>query len=82
MSMMRAAKIWVWVMAVAVALVAVAACDPPGTSTDYFDRGVARSKEGEYKGAIADYDQAIRLQPGDRRRLHRSGSCQDKPRSI
>ncbi len=63
MSMMRASKIWVWVMAVAVALVAVAACDRPVTSTDYFDRGDARLKEGGYKGAIADFDQVIRLQP-------------------
>ena len=63
MFMTRAAKIWVWVMAVAVALVAVAACDRPETSTDYFDRGVARLKEGEYKGAIADFDQVINIRP-------------------
>lgn len=65
MSAMRTSTSWVWVVAVVVALVAVAACFGPQASNDYFERGVARLKEGKYKGAIADLDQAIQLPPHD-----------------
>jgi tetratricopeptide (TPR) repeat protein len=46
-----------------VAYAAVAACDRPENSNDYFDRGVDRLQAGKYKGAIADFDQAINIRP-------------------
>ena len=63
MSTMRAPKIWVWALVVVVAYAAVAACDRPENSNDYFDRGVDRLKAGKYEGAIADFDQAINIRP-------------------
>ena len=62
-STMCASKIRVWVVAIAVALAAVAACDHPQTSNDYYDRGVAKFKDGKYEGAIADFEQAINIRP-------------------
>ena len=35
----------------------------PKTAADYLTRGNARSDRKDYDGAIADYDQAIRLDP-------------------
>ena len=32
---------------------------------DYYNRGVAKLKLGDYEDAIADYDQAIALNPDD-----------------
>ena len=37
--------------------------DEPKTAGDYLTRGIARYDRKDYDGAIADYDQAIRLDP-------------------
>lgn len=40
----------------------------PGTlksATAYIERGLTRYREGDYQGAIKDYDEAIRLNPDD-----------------
>ena len=39
------------------------ACFGPQPSNDYYDRGVARFKEDKYKGAVADFSQAISIRP-------------------
>ena len=62
MSTMRAPKIWVWALVVVVAYAAVAACDRPQNSDDYFSRGVDRLQAGKYEGAIADFDEVIQWQ--------------------
>ncbi|PZV22794.1 MAG: hypothetical protein DCF12_20155, partial [Snowella sp.] len=33
------------------------------TAIDYYNRGLAKSDSGDYQGAIADYNQAIKLNP-------------------
>ena len=60
---MRSSKVRVWTIAIAIALVAAAACFGPQTSNDYYDRGMARFKEDKYKGAVADFDEAISIRP-------------------
>ena len=33
------------------------------TAEDYFDKGVAKYDQGDYKGALQDYNKAIELDP-------------------
>ena len=35
------------------------------TAEDYFDKGVAKYEQGDYRGAIQDYNKAIELDPND-----------------
>jgi tetratricopeptide (TPR) repeat protein len=38
---------------------------PTGDATDYYNRGLRRSKRGKLDQAIADWEAAVRLEPGD-----------------
>ena len=42
-------------------LIPVLACSQ--TSEDFFEKGIAKSNLGDYKGAIQDYNKAIELDP-------------------
>ena len=42
-------------------LIPVLACSQ--TSEDFFEKGIAKSNLGDYKGAIQDYNKAIELNP-------------------
>lgn len=35
------------------------------SAQEFFDRGLEKQNSGDYQGAIADYDQAIKLNPDD-----------------
>ena len=45
---------------------------------DFFNRGIAKHNQGEYAGAIADYNQAIRLNPDDADTFHNRGFAKVK----
>jgi tetratricopeptide (TPR) repeat protein len=55
------------VMVLSLFFTALLTAVPPGVRADdaeaYFDRGFAACDEADYDGAIADYDEAIRLNP-------------------
>src|SRR5437588_697136 len=39
----------------------------PQSAADYLDRGIARARQGQHDRAIADFDEATRLNPADAR---------------
>ena len=55
---------WLWVAAAILASPSsVHARDEPGDADSFFQRGIDRLRQREYDKAIADFDQAIRLNP-------------------
>lgn len=50
----------------------------PLSAEAYFIAGNEKSKLGDYKGAIADYNQAIRLKPDFARAYYSRGGVKDK----
>ena len=54
---------WAWVLAMVVSFASVTACFGLRTSNDYYDRGSARLKDENYRGAVADFDKAISIRP-------------------
>lgn len=54
---------WAWVVAIVVAFASVTACFGLRSSNDYYDRGSARLKDDNYRGAVADFDKAISIRP-------------------
>jgi tetratricopeptide (TPR) repeat protein len=48
------------------------------TAIDYFNRGLAKQKSGDYQGAIADYNQAIKLKPDDAKAYSNRGLVKDE----
>ena len=63
-----------FVVALAAWLLFGAVLIKPKDSRTYNSRGLARARKGDQAGAIADYDEAIRLSPtdADRARVHAS----------
>ena len=54
----------------------------PMTPTRYYNRGVAWNDKGEYDKAIADYDQALRLDPQVRHRVRRPRHRLERERRV
>ena len=55
----------------------------PNDADAYYDRGVAKGGQGDYRGALADLDRAIALKPDNAGSLLLSGECQvraERPR--
>ncbi len=46
------------------------------TSQDYFQNGIAKHKEQDYKGAIKDYDKAIKEDKTNAEAFYNRGSCE------
>ena len=64
MKRMQVKKIIVALGAVIICTLACQSERPPAkTAEDYYNSGVAKQKAGDLKGAIADYDMAIKLDP-------------------
>jgi Flp pilus assembly protein TadD len=49
----------------AVAVVAEEELIPTGDAADYYNRGLRRSKRGRMDQAVTDFEEAVRLRPGD-----------------
>jgi tetratricopeptide (TPR) repeat protein len=58
----------------------------PTTAEEYFDRALAKHDKGDYQGAIADYNQAIKLKPHAANAYYNRGithaNLGDKKRAI
>jgi len=52
------------------------ACSP--TAQEYLDRGVAKGKLGDHRGAIADFNKLIELDPGDASAYYNRGVSKHK----
>src|SRR5437763_4743396 len=62
---------------------AVLAQEPqPQTAADYVNRGLAKHRKGDFNGAIADYDRALVLNPGDAATYSHRGAAKDGKRDF
>ena len=50
----------------------------PGFANAYFNRGAVRLEKGAYAEAIADFDEALRLEPDDALTLQHRAQAKEK----
>jgi Flp pilus assembly protein TadD len=54
----------------------------PQTAAGCVNRGLARQRKGDFVGAIADYDRAVALNPGDASTYGHRGAARDGKRDY
>ena len=54
----------------------------PRFAYEYYSRGYSKGRLENYKGAIADYDKAIELDPQDGRSILQSWLCKREVRKL
>ena len=52
------------------------------TAIDYYNRGLSKGNSEDYQGAIADYNQAIKLQPDDATAYNNRGLAKSESGDI
>ena len=61
--MVRNPKRWYWIVVAVVVCATIAACAQKSKARSFVEQGKTKGNLGQHQEAIADFDQAIRLQP-------------------
>ena len=62
-TMVRNPKRWYWIVVAVMVCVTIAACAQTSKARSFVEQGKTKAELGQYQEAIADFDEAIRLQP-------------------